>query len=227
MQHRGPNTRVGILGGTLDPIHVGHIETALAARSALSLSQILVMPSRIPPHRTQGPAASMFHRFAMASLAVQDLDAWVVCDDELHENGPSYTALTLERLSRRGLSPPQTFFITGADAFAEIETWHRYPQVLDLAHFVVISRPGMAAATAIERVPGISERLRPVASDRESRPSIFAVDARTPDVSSTDIRRRLRDGRSISGLVPPAVERHILRHRLYVEPQTANISNED
>jgi nicotinate-nucleotide adenylyltransferase len=228
MQDRGPNTRVGILGGTLDPIHVGHIETAIAARDALSLSAILVMPSRIPPHRALGPAASMFHRFAMASLAVQSLDTWVVCDDELREDGPSYTALTLERLSRRGLSPAQTFFITGADAFAEIETWHRYPEVLDLAHFVVISRPGMTAATAVERVPGLSERLQPAAScSARSRPSIFAVDARTPDVSSTDIRRRLRAGQSISGLVPPAVEAHILRHRLYVEPLTANISNED
>ena len=228
MQDRGSSVRVGILGGTLDPIHVGHIETALAARHALSLSQILVMPSRIPPHRTQGPAASTFHRFAMASLAVQGLDTWVVCDDELRENGPSYTALTLERLARRGLQPAQTFFITGADAFAEIETWHRYPQVLDLANFVVISRPGLAAATAIERVPGINERLRPVADGNgASRPSIFAVDARTPDVSSTDIRRRLRAGQSITGLVPPTVETHILRHRLYVEPQTANISNED
>jgi nicotinate-nucleotide adenylyltransferase len=228
MQQRGPDTRVGILGGTLDPIHVGHIETALAARHALSLSQVLVMPSRIPPHRTQGPAASMFHRFAMASLAVQGLDTWLVCDDELREEGPSYTALTLDRLSRNGLPPAQTFFITGADAFAEIETWHRYPEVLDLAHFVVISRPGMTAATAVGQVPGMSERLQPAASGSLwSRPAIFAVDARTPDVSSSDIRRRLRAGQSISGLVPPAVESHILRHHLYVEPLTANISNED
>ena len=103
MQDLGTNARVGILGGTLDPIHVGHIETALAARNALSLSRILVMPSRIPPHRPQSPAASMFHRFAMASLAVQSLDTWLACDDELREDGPSYTALTLERLAQRGL----------------------------------------------------------------------------------------------------------------------------
>ena len=228
MQDLGANARVGILGGTLDPIHVGHIDTALAARNALSLSRILVMPSRIPPHRPHSPAASMFHRFAMASLAVQSLDTWLACDDELREDGPSYTALTLERLAQRGLPAGRTFFITGADAFAEIETWHRYPEVLDLAHFVVISRPGMTAAAAVERVPGISVRLQPaVASIVPPRPSIFAVDAPTPDVSSTDIRRRLRAGLSISGLVPPAVEAHIMRHRLYVEPQTAKISNED
>ena len=221
MQDLGANARVGILGGTLDPIHVGHIETALAARTALSLSRILVMPSRNPPHRAQSPAASTFHRFAMASLAVQSLDTWLACDDELREDGPSYTALTLERLAQRGLPAGRTFFITGADAFAEIETWHRYPEVLDLAHFVVISRPGMTAAAAVERVQPAASRIVP------PRPAIFAVDAPTPDVSSTDIRRRLRAGQSISGLVPPAVEAHIMRHRLYVEPQTAKISNED
>ena len=228
MREGGLNRRVGILGGTLDPIHVGHVEMALAAGNALSLSAMLVMPARIPPHRAQGPAASMFHRFAMASLAVQALDSWVVCDDELREDGPSYTALTLERLARRGLSPAETFFITGADAFAEIETWHRYPDVLELAHFVVISRPGMTAAAAVERVPRVSTRVQPaIAVNAALRPSVFVVEAATPDVSSTDIRRRLRAGQSISGLVPPAVESHILRHQFYVDHPTTNICNED
>jgi nicotinate-nucleotide adenylyltransferase len=219
MRERGSPARVGILGGTLDPIHVGHIETAHAARRALDLSAILVMPARTPPHRAQGPAASMFHRFAMAALAVQDLDAWMVCDDELHAEGPSYTALTLERLASRGLTRTDTYFITGADAFAEIETWHRYPDVLDLAHFVVISRPGLAATSVTERLPQVRDRVRPVdhSAPAASAPSIYLVDAPTPDVSSTDIRRRLRTGQSITGLVPAAVETHILRHRLYVD----------
>jgi nicotinate-nucleotide adenylyltransferase len=228
MRESGLNRRVGILGGTLDPIHVGHVEMAVAARNALDLSAMLVMPARIPPHRAQGPAASMFHRFAMASLAVQALDSWVVCEDELREEGPSYTALTLERLARRGLAAAETFFITGADAFAEIETWHRYPDVLDLAHFVVISRPGMTAAAAVERVPRVRGRVQPATSvGGGPEPSVFVVHSSTPDVSSTDIRRRLRAGQSISGLVPPAVESHILRHRLYLDHSTANICNED
>src|SRR6476661_6144895 len=124
MRRSSLNGRVGILGGTLDPIHVGHIETGLAAIRTLGLTEILVMPSRVPPHRPQSPAASTFHRFAMASLAVQTLDAWKVCDEELCAEGPSYTASTLDRLARRGLAPSGIFFITGADAFAEIETWH-------------------------------------------------------------------------------------------------------
>jgi nicotinate-nucleotide adenylyltransferase len=226
MPGRSAPTRVGVLGGTLDPIHAGHIETGRAASEALSLTKILVMPARLPPHRPQSPASSVFHRFAMASLAVEPLDAWMVCDDELRAEGPSYTALTLERLARQGFAPHELFFITGADAFAEIETWHRYPEVLDLANFVVISRPGLAARAAVDRVAGVSRRVQP-SPGTGTQPAVFVVDARTPDVSSTDIRRRLRAGQSITGMVPPAVERHILRHGLYVERPTGEHRNAD
>src|SRR6476620_2482023 len=157
-------TRVGLLGGTLDPIHVGHLETACAAKRALHLEHVYVLPSRVPPHRTQQPIASSHHRFAMSSLAINGVDGLRVSDIELSAPGPSYTVDTLERFSNgMGLRTSQSFFITGADAFAEIETWHRYPDVLDRANFVVISRPGMTAAAAIERVPGVSERLQPAA----------------------------------------------------------------
>src|SRR5262245_12556186 len=145
--------RMGLLGGTLDPIHVGHVETVLAARRALALNPVVLMPARVPPHRERGPSASTFHRFAMACLAASELDDVMVSDDELRTEGPSYTALTLERLATRGLEPQQLFFITGADAFAEIESWFRYPAVLDLAHFVVVSRPGLSAMTIPERLP--------------------------------------------------------------------------
>jgi nicotinate-nucleotide adenylyltransferase len=216
--------RIGILGGTLDPIHVGHVETALAAQRALALTPVIVMPSRTPPHRDQHPAASMFHRFAMAALAVSDLEDVTVSDEELWADGPSYTALTLERLIARGIDPTHIFFITGADAFAEIATWYGYPNVLELAHFVVISRPGVPVATLGDRLPHLRERFQAPSrtAAMPDRPSIFLVDARTPDVSSTEIRRRLRAGDSINGLVPPSVERHISRHRLYVEAMTAD-----
>ena len=226
MDRSGYVGRVGILGGTLDPIHVGHIETARAAQRALHLTSIVVMPSRIPPHRVQGPAASVFHRFAMAALAVTALDNATVCDDELRAEGPSFTATTLQRLANRGFPASQLFFITGADAFAELETWHRYPEVLDLAHFVVVARPGMSAAAAAAQLPGIAERVRDVTAERAT-PSVFLVEASTPDVSSTNIRRRLRAGEDISGLVPPGVEAHILRHRLYMDPLRGITSNEE
>lgn len=214
--------RIGILGGTLDPIHMGHVAMGLAARDALALDAVVVMPARIPPHRQEGPAASTFHRFAMAALAVNTLERFTVSDEELCTDGPSYTAVTLERLAARGTPASQLFFILGADAFAEIETWFRYPAVMDLAHFVAVSRPGLAAAALGDRLPLLRPRMRDAGRGGEipGQPSVFLVDAPTPDVSSTRIRRRLRAGDSIAGLVPPAVETHIVKHRLYVE--TAN-----
>ena len=216
--------RVGILGGTFDPVHVGHIETARAARRALHLDSVTLMPSRVPPHRQHGPSASPYHRFAMAALTAAEDDGLTVSDDELCADGPSYTALTLERLAGRGLPPSQIFFITGADAFAEIETWYRYPAVLDLAHFIVIGRPGTPAAAIAARLPQLGSRLREAGPDLAvpPQPAVFLVDAATPDVSSTDIRRRLRAGDRVTGLVPPAVERHIARHGLYQSLHTAD-----
>ena len=207
--------RIGILGGTLDPIHLGHLDAALAAREALQLDQVLIIPSNVPPHRLQ-PAASSFHRFAMASIAVNAIDGLAASDVELLSPGPSYTADTLIRLAEsRALSPWQIFFITGADAFAEIETWSRYPTVLELANFVVVSRPGIALQAWREQLPTLKERMRlPRVTDATST-SIFLVDVPTPDVSSTEIRRRIAERRPLSGLVPGGVEHHIAQHELY------------
>jgi nicotinate-nucleotide adenylyltransferase len=222
--------RIGILGGTLDPIHVGHIDAALAARDALGLDRVFIIPAHVPPHRSE-PATSPFHRFAMACLAVNGVDGLAASDLELLAPGPSYTADTLVRLrASLELGASQMFFITGADAFAEIETWSRYPGVLDLAHFIVVSRPGMSLQALRQRLPGLKRRMRlprgvaaapgadgtgPSAGADETL--IFLVDAPTPDVSSTEIRRRIAGRRPFSGLVPPGVEEHIAKHALYVQ----------
>ena len=211
--------RLGVLGGTLDPIHAGHIETALAARRSLNLDRVLLLPSRIPPHRSVHPAASSYHRFAMAAFAAQNADGLEASDLELCAPGTSYTSDTLERLQAEGLQATQIFFITGADAFAEIETWHRYPEVLDLSHFVVVSRPGRQASSLPSMLPALAHRMRPgtPAAATASKPTVFLVDWRTPDVSSTEIRRRIRAGEAVEGMLPPMVERHIKQHRLYSE----------
>lgn len=211
--------RIGVLGGTLDPIHLGHLDAAAAARDALALDRILIIPSNVPPHRPQ-PIASAYHRFAMAALAVNSIDGFAVDDEELCSPGPSYTTDTLGRLHEAGLTAAQIFFITGADAFAEIETWSRYPQVLDLARFVVISRPGASATALPQKLAALADRMATPAQarERDPEPSIFLVDATTRDISSTDVRRRLSCGKSISGLVPAAVEAHILQHGLYAGP---------
>lgn len=210
-------TRLGILGGTLDPIHCGHLAAAVGARDAFDLSRVLLLPSRVPPHRPIQPIASPFHRFAMAALAVSGVDRFEASDDELRSEGPSYTADTLGRLHARGIGASQIFFITGADAFAEIATWKRYPEVLDLANFVVVSRPGHAIASLPSTLPALADRIRPAGAPRQTtgHTLIYLLESPTPDVSSTIVRDRLRRGEPVTGLVPPLVEAHIHQHRLY------------
>jgi nicotinate-nucleotide adenylyltransferase len=196
--------RVGILGGTFDPIHNGHVAAAAAAQDTLGLDTISLIPSHIPPHRHDPVGATGEQRFEMARLAATERPGWSASRIELDREGPSYTYDTLVTL--RG---SQIFFITGADAFAEIATWSRYPAVLDLANFVVVSRPGITLDSLRARVPS-AFRDRPSASTR-----VILVEAHTPDISSTDIRRRVRAGQSLSGFVPDSVARFIAEHRLY------------
>ena len=138
----------------------------------------------------------------MTALAAAERDM-LASDLELRRDGASYTALTLEALHREGYAPSDLFFITGSDAFAEISTWYDYPRIFELSNFAVVSRPGYP--TIIPPLP-----MTP------SRTSIVAVEAHTPDVSSTEIRRRAAAGESIHGLVASSVAYHIERHRLYV-----------
>ncbi len=209
--------KIGILGGTFDPIHLGHLEAASAARRALSLDRLLLLPSRTPPHRSTEPRASVFHRFAMAALAAAERDM-SVSDLEVRREGPSYTALTLEALHREGFAPTELFFITGSDAFADVGTWHDYPRILQLANFVVVSRPGAPRVSDV-----IPNPQSPIPDVHPTAPKVLSVEANTPDVSSTDIRRRVGAGESIDGLVPSSVAGHIRRHHLYVPAPVAAV----
>jgi nicotinate-nucleotide adenylyltransferase len=212
--------RTGILGGTFDPVHEGHVAAAEAACAALALDRVLLIPSHLPPHRPAQPRASAFHRFAMVSLAVVPYPHFQASDIELEGPGPSYTADTLRRLHEGGCEASQLFFILGTDAFAEIATWHEYPAVLDLAHFAVISRAGQSLGILRKRLPDLAPRMRVVAEppfETARRPSraIWLIESATPDVSSTGIRERAARGLSLAGLVAADVERHIGRHGLY------------
>lgn len=197
---------LGVLGGTFDPIHLGHVAAAEAAQEALSLQSMVLIPSRIPPHRADPVTAGPEDRFAMAELAAAGRQGWSASRIELDREGPSFTYDTLLEL---GKSSTQIFFITGADAFAEIATWSRYPAILDLANFVVVSRPGITLDSLRERVPSAFD-LRPAAKTR-----VILVEAHTPDISSTDIRHRVRAGHSLSGYVPDRVADYIAAHHLY------------
>lgn len=208
---------VGVLGGTFDPIHNGHLAAAAGAQQHLHLDSIVLVPSRIPPHRQDPVGANAEHRYEMASLAAAERPGWSASRLEIDREGPSYTFDTLAEL-RNGT---QIFFILGADAFAEIATWFRYPDVLDLANFVVVSRPGITLDSLRERVPSAFEHHPPCSpsalrdfGSQETR--VILVESNTPDISSTDIRRRVRAGLPLSGLVPDTVADYIRAHRLYV-----------
>ena len=212
--------RTGILGGTFDPVHEGHLAAADAACRALALDRVLFVPSHQPPHRPAEPRTSAFHRFAMVSLAVASRPNLVASDLELRREGPSFTSDTLRELQRSGLAAQQIFFITGTDAFAEIAAWHDYPALLDLAHFVVIARPGQSFTALLDRLPALAPRMREVGKAPDLTAdagscAILLVNAATPDVSSTEIRDRAARRLSLAGLVAPEVERHIRKHGLY------------
>jgi nicotinate-nucleotide adenylyltransferase len=208
--------RVGILGGTFDPIHGGHIDVGVAAERALRLTQIFVTPSLVPPHRRH-TFATVYHRFAMVALAVADHPTWRASDLELRGSGPSYTAATLHRFHGRGYVPAELFFIIGVDAFFDIAAWRDYPEILDWTHFVVVARPGYPIAALTERLPSLAARMvhPPLADGGQATTSIILIDAPTTDVSSTLIREHRAAGTPITGLVAPGVERHIEQHGLY------------
>jgi len=210
---------LGVLGGTFDPIHNGHIAAAAAAQASLDLESMVLVPSHIPPHRQDPVGATAEQRYAMARLAAEQ-PGWTASRIEIDRDGPSYTFDTLVEL-RSGSAGTQIFFILGADAFAEIASWSRYPEVLDLANFVVVSRPGITLNSLRERAPSAFEHHPPCSPsalrDLDSEETrVILVESNTPDISSTDIRRRVRAGEPLSGLVPATVAEYIRTHRLYV-----------
>lgn len=214
--------RIGLLGGTFDPIHNGHTDAAHATDAAIGFDELLVIPSNVPPHRPQ-PAASPFHRFAMAALVVNGVPRWRVSDREMRDDGRSYTAATLQRLHAEGFGAGELYFIIGADAFVEIESWWQYPAILEMAHFAVVSRPGLRVTDLPQRLPALRDRMVNASGRGQAygRPSLVLVDAPTADVSSTAIRERLAAGGSIEGMVAPAVAGHIRQHGLYTRLEPA------
>lgn len=208
--------RIGLLGGTFDPIHCGHIDVAEAAQAALDLGRMLLITANNPPHRER-PVASPFQRYAMVVLAVGKRPNWRASDMELRSDEPSYTSTTLARFHERGYSRTELFFILGADAFADIAAWRDYPAIFDAAHFVVVSRPGASVNAIPERMPAIAGRMTFKATDvaTATQPLIFLIDAPTADVSASAIRARCAAGESIAGLVPPLVQQYIEQQGLY------------
>ncbi len=195
--------RIGVLGGTFDPIHYGHIVAAEAVSTRFDLERILFIPARRPPHKTKVRISDGHHRFVMCLIATANRADWSVSRLELAREGSSYTIQTLNHL--RGLLGPECeiFFITGADMALDLPNWYRPDEMLAASRFVAVGRPGYQLCR-------LDDVLGP---ERAAR--IELVEASTPDVSGTEIRRRVATGESLSGLVPPPVSAYINAAGLY------------
>jgi nicotinate-nucleotide adenylyltransferase len=207
--------RIGLLGGTFDPVHVAHLRTAEEVREALALDRVEFVLSATPPHKTAGTQARVEHRARMLELALADHPQFVLNLCELDREGPSYSIDTIRIVQTR--EPAATLvFIVGADAFAEIHTWKDFGDIFSLCDFCVISRPGAPTT----QLPIAAENAfcydqnRGVYVHRSGRTLRF-LPVTALMISASDIRRRCHDGQSIRYLVPSAVADYIVAHGLY------------
>ncbi len=197
---------VGILGGTFDPIHHGHLVIAEEAREALGLERVVFVPAATPPHKPGRPVTDPEHRLAMVRLAVDGNPFFAASDVEVERGGSSYTVDTLEALLAGGLADP--WLILSSEALAGFPTWREPSRILDLARLAVVPRGGHDALGTVwfaERFPGRDDRVR------------FISGPLLP-ISGSVVRRRAAAGRSVRYLVPDAVAHYIADHALYADP---------
>jgi nicotinate-nucleotide adenylyltransferase len=203
---------IGIFGGTFDPIHYGHLRPAQEAMQQLALAELRFIPSAAPPHRPP-PVASAGQRLAMLELAVHGLPGLHSDERELKRAGPSYTVDTLESLRAEFEDTPLCLMI-GADQFRRFETWHRWQQIVELAHLVVLSRPdsppGALPAWARARVCTDFHVLHTASGGR-----LAFLGVSPQDISATRIRAALARGETVRGLLPEAVLEYIETNRIY------------
>lgn len=211
--------RLGILGGTFDPIHLGHLRTAEEIGQGLDLEKVYLIPSASPPHRTREPFASFKHRLDMARMAVEDSSLLEALDLENRRPGLSYSIETLKELHKLFSPRPELFFILGTDAFFEIKTWKDYRHLFDYAHFVIIQRAGFQPenlGTLLQNLGvevGKTDRANVFTAPSGNK--IMLMETTLMDISSTRIRKMVIEGESIRFLVPESVANHITKNKLY------------
>ena len=213
---------VGIFGGTFNPIHLGHLRAAEEVREALGLARVVFVPSADPPLKRGGadPIAPARERLAWVELAIRGNPAFAVDALELERPGPSYTVDTLRELARR-LAPARPVFIVGSDAMAELSSWREPKALLELAHFAVLTRPPSGTGSLAAWIPPeLAAELVLAPSGEEARHRSagtwlrrVCIDALA--ISSTDVRRRLREGRSVRYLLPDPVLDAVMRSGRY------------
>ncbi len=207
---------VGVFGGTFDPVHYGHLRSALELVEHLQLQQLRLMPCAVPAHR-DNPAVSAAHRAAMVSLAVAG-EPSLSCDDrELRRTGTSYTIDSLVELRDELGEGHSLSLVMGCDALQGLATWHRWQELLDWAHVVVIARPGwqLPLAGPVADWLGQHRMTAPLELRQRANGGILIEELRPLAISSTEIRSLLAQGRSPRYLLPQAVLDYIQTHNLY------------
>lgn len=199
--------RLGLYGGSFDPVHRGHVEPVREALEELALDRVIYLPTAHPPHKAEHELTSPFHRYVMVELALLDDVRLVVSPYELVE-GVSYTVETLRHY--RSLDPEaELFFLLGSDAFADLETWREWRELAGLARLVVLRRPGWEEATAVES-------LSPALAELIARGDVLFASNRPVDAAATELRRRLGvDREALGSEVPPRVLQYIRKYDLY------------
>jgi nicotinate-nucleotide adenylyltransferase len=196
--------RIGLLGGSFDPIHVGHLHVARHARLRLGLDRVVFMPAGQPPHKLGQAMTDPEDRFEMVRLAVAGEPHFSVSRIDLDRPGPSYSVDTVRLLQEAWGPDARIYFLIGADSLADFPTWYRPRRLLELCQVVAVGRPGYAVdlAALARRFSG-------------APPVLFLEHVPQVDISATEVRRRVAEGHSIQGLVPPAVATYIEAHGLY------------
>ncbi|HXF58035.1 MAG TPA: nicotinate-nucleotide adenylyltransferase [Actinomycetota bacterium] len=197
--------RLGVMGGTFDPIHQGHLVTAEEARIEFDLDHVVFVPTGQPWMKTHRKVTPAEHRYLMVVIATASNPYFSVSRIEIDREGPTYTVDTLEELRRQSGPDTELFFITGADAILEIFRWKDPEEVLARAHFIAATRPGYDLARFEREAP-------------TSHPNVSVLDVPALAISSTDVRRRVAEGRSIRYLVPEGVRAYIEKFGLYRDP---------
>lgn len=216
--------RLGILGGTFNPLHLAHLRLAETARECCALDRLLFIPAADPPHKPLADGVAFSHRLAMVAAAIADRPEFAVSDLEERRGGKSYSVLTLEAL-RRERPEAELFFLVGLDSFRDIASWWHYRRLFELAHLVVAPRPGIPLGTSLADLLPVAARgdfcydPTTCALLHRSGNRVLLLPETLLDISSTRLRQLVREGRSIRYLVPSPVADYITRHGLYRGPE--------
>lgn len=196
--------RIGVIGGTFDPIHYGHLAAAEEARVRMNLERVLFVVAGVPPHKLDEEVTPVEHRLAIVSLAIASNPHFEISRVDVDRPGPSYTVDTISILRKQWGQETEVYFIMGLDSLVELPTWHHPQRLIQLCRLLAVKRPGFETdmAELEASVPGISSRVE-------------IIDMPEVDISSSDLQQRVRDGLPIKYQVPEEVERYIMEHGLY------------